>query len=115
MFPFEPTNLFARGGGRISLVHGLTHEKHKPSNGYSQDGVFVIVDIEHEARNGHPAGKNVKLPVPLLGLVCDVNGSDESWRKIADAQDAYMREHGAFYGEDSKHRGWYANREPKAA
>lgn len=115
MFPMTPNNLFLRGGGRVSLVHGLTHEERKPSGGYSQDGVFVVCDVEHEARNGHRAGKNTKLPVPILGLVCDADGSDEEWHQIANALNTYMAEHGAFCDDDTRHRGWYANRGSKAA
>lgn len=107
-FPFKPTAVFHKHGGRILEVTGIAHQVEKPRNGYSQDAWWFVGRVEWSDGSGSPDKLH---PIDAPMLCADTPEGHAEINAMGDLMMAYLREHGEW--RDAKPRGWYAHRPTK--
>jgi hypothetical protein len=105
-FPFEPSGIHHKHGGRITRIERVGHECAPAKEGRSQDIWFFVGDVEWS-----DGGKSNGLEIAPYH-VCWVDEQPEGEQQIRDlmaALNEYLQAHGEWCDRKSKHEGWYAN------
>ena len=91
-FPFTPTTLTHRHGGRITRITGIGHTCGKPQcDGRSTDYWFYIGDVEWPEG---PVSRNTE--IPPWAVCCDSKDMEAECIPLNAAMADYLREHGTF-------------------
>lgn len=103
-FPFEPTAVEHKHGGKITKVTGVGHGIDRPADGRSRDYWHFFGDVTW--RDGT---KSAGLEIAPWALCQDsVKGLSEI-NDLMAAMNHYLYQHGEWCDSASKHEGWYAH------